>query len=125
MAEPTNETGVVNRIVKAVKKKYPSAWIFKVHGGPMQMVGVPDLLLIVHGRIIGAEVKFQRPGESLEHAKGRASPTQRVQIQKIIRAGGMAGVVTSVEETFDLIDRAFLKHEHNEKERDVTRDHSV
>lgn len=116
---PTNEAGLVTSIVKAVLKRHPTAWIFKVHGGPMQMAGVPDLLFCIDGILIGAEAKFNRPGESLEYTRSRATPGQRLQIQRIIAAGGMAGVVTSIPETFDLIDRA-LSHRNSEGESDVT-----
>lgn len=102
---PNNEAGLVGNIAKAIKKRYPSAWLFKVVGSPYQMTGVPDLLVVVNGLLVGAEVKFVRPGESREHALSRVTPGQRVQIQRINAAGGMAGAVTSVEEALDLIER--------------------
>lgn len=104
-SEPTNEAGVVRLICKEVRKVYPDAWIFKVHGGPMQMSGVPDLLFCVDGKFIGAEVKFVRPGESRDHAAMRATPGQRNQIRLINKAGGSAGVVTSPQEALELIER--------------------
>lgn len=117
----TNETGLVGQIVRAVKKRYPNAWVFKVHGGPMQMAGVPDLLMIVEGIAIGAEVKFKRPGESEAHARSRATPGQLVQIQKIKAAGGTASVVISVDETLELIETAVQTHLRNRQgEPDVT-----
>jgi hypothetical protein len=106
----TNESKLVEAIVKAVRKKYPEVWSFNVHGGPMQMAGVPDLLFCIEGLLIGAEAKNPGPSESLEHARNRATSLQRMQIRNIIKAGGMAGVVTSVEETLDLIERA-LEHQ--------------
>lgn len=77
----------------------------------MQMVGVPDLIFCIHGLFIGAEVKHQKPGESVAGARGRATAGQQVQIARINNAGGMSGVVISVEETLDLINRAFEKQE--------------
>lgn len=111
MSQPVNEAGLVKRIVKAIKQEHPSAWIFNVHGGPMQMVGVPDLIICVEGKLVGAEVKFQRPGESEQHARGRASASQISQIEQIRRAGGVAGVVLSVEEALSLV-RAALEIEN-------------
>ena len=113
----TNEAGVVRQILKAVKKHYPRAWVMKVHGGPYQMTGVPDLLLCVEGVLIGAEVKFQRPGESRDGAASRATPGQRLQIRNILASGGMAGVVTSADEALQLIERG-LRH-HGARDHDV------
>jgi hypothetical protein len=110
MAEYVNESGLVEGIRKAVVKKYPGAWIFKVHGGQMQMAGVPDILMCIDGLIIGAEAKHKKPGESETHARERATPGQIVQIQRINNAGGIAGVVLTPQETLDLIERGFQKH---------------
>lgn len=105
----TNETGLVNEITKAVKKKYPDSWVMKVHGGPMQVVGIPDLLIIVHGVVVAAEVKHQKLRESEEHARGRASAAQLAQIAKLRKAGATSGVVLSAEETLGLIEQALRK----------------
>jgi hypothetical protein len=109
MASYTNETGLVKAIVRAVKKQHPAAWIMKVHGGPMQMAGIPDLLICVNGLLVGAEAKHQKPGESEAHARGRATPIQRNMIHLINTAGGMAGVVLTPQETLDLIARGLDK----------------
>lgn len=117
---PTTENGLVTAIVKAVFKAHPSAWVFKVVGSPYQMTGIPDLLMCVDGLLIGAEVKFVRPGETHEHALSRATPGQRVQIARINTSGGQAGVVTSVQEALDLIDRGLA---HRMGEKNGTPDH--
>lgn len=104
-----NETDLVAKIRKAILKIYPNAWIFKVHGNPYQLAGVPDLLVCVAGLLIGMEVKDPKPGESLQHARERATPNQRKQIRDINAAGGMAGVVISVEEALDMVETAFRK----------------
>jgi hypothetical protein len=106
-----NEAGVVNAIYKAIKAKYPDVWWFKVVGSPYQMAGVPDVLCCINGMLIGLEAKFQRPGESADHARARATPQQRVEILKINRAGGIAAVVLSVDEALDLISRGMVKRE--------------
>lgn len=100
---PTNEAGVVASIVKAVRKEWPSAWIFKTVGNPWQMPGVPDLLFCTEGAFIGLEVKFQRPGESDAAARGRATQQQQHHIKKINKAGGKAAVVLSAEEALRVI----------------------
>jgi hypothetical protein len=105
-----NESQLVGHIQKCVKAMYPNAYIVKVHGGPMQQPGIPDLMIVVDGIFIGAEVKHQKPGESEQNARERATPLQRIQIQKINAAGGMAGVVLNLEETLDLISRAIERN---------------
>ena len=100
---PTKEAGLLGQVTRAVAKAYPDAWGFKVVGGPYQAAGVPDLLFCVDGLLFGMELKFKRPGESREHALGRATPAQRSQIDRINRAGGVAAVILSAEEALDLI----------------------
>lgn len=102
----TSEAALVTAIVRAIEKRYPGCWVFKVVGSPFQMTGVPDLLVVVEGDLFGLEVKFQRPGESLPHARGRVTPGQAMQIQRLRRAGATADVVTSVEEALEMIERA-------------------
>lgn len=111
---PSRESALVELIVKAVKRRYMDAWAFKVVGSPYQMTGVPDLLFCINGLLVGCEVKHIKPGESVQHARERATQGQRVQIARINRAGGIAGVVTSPEEALDLIERG-LKHRLGEK----------
>lgn len=101
-----NESVLVKAIQRMVKKTDQSIWVFKVVGNPYQMSGVPDLLLCVNGLLVGMEVKAPRPGESLDHARGRATVQQLAVIDDLHRAGAMAEVVCSVEEAQDLLDRA-------------------
>lgn len=108
MSKPVNETGLVNAIVRAVKRQHPASFVFKVHGGPMQRAGVADLLLCVEGRFIALEVKHQKPGESEAHARGRATPLQLAEIDKVVAAGGHAAVVLSVDEALREIGRALV-----------------
>lgn len=90
---PSNESGEVAAIWKAIRREHPKAWVFKVVGNPYQMSGVPDLLVCVEGLLVGLEVKFQRPGESVEHALSRVTPRQWQQIREINEAGGYAAAV--------------------------------
>lgn len=72
-------------------------WSLNVHGNPVQKGGVPDILLCVRGRFVGAELKL--PGESYG-LTGR----QRVTMRLIEKAGGITATVHSVEEFLALID---------------------
>lgn len=110
---PSTETGLVHNIVRAIERAYPDAWAFKVHGSPYQMTGVPDLVICVQGRFIGAEVKHPKPGESREHAIGRATPGQMFQLRRIRAAGGAGAVVTNVEEALELVADALRGTEHS------------
>lgn len=114
---PTNESGLVASIQKAIAERYPDVWVMKVVGGPYQMVGVPDLLVLVNGAFVGIEVKFQRPGESHEYAMSKTTAGQRVQLMKIERAGGTSGVATSVTEAIALIEQALTKHNIEREKR--------
>ena len=65
----------------------------------MQEKGIPDILGCHKGRFIGLEVK--RPG------KDYREPTmyQKKRLREIRLSGGIAGVVTSVEEAIDLVSK--------------------
>ncbi len=100
---PANEAALVSQIWKAVRAKYPTAWIMKVHGGPYQMPGVPDLLMCVEGWFFGFEVKHQKPSQSEYAARMRATPQQQLQIKLINQAGGTARVILTPEEALAAI----------------------
>lgn len=97
------ETRLVNRIRSAIYAVCPDAWVLKVNGGPYQDAGVPDLLVVVSGRLVGIEVKAPRPGESREAALRRVTARQLAVLDALRRAGAEGGVVLSVEEALDLI----------------------
>jgi len=107
----SSERVLVGTIARAIKRAYPASLVLKIVGNPYQESGIPDLLVCVHGRFIGLEVKNQEPGESAEHAAYRATPVQRVMVTRINKAGGAAGVVTSKEQALALIERALEKEQ--------------
>ena len=86
----------VTKEIMAYLKKQPGVWCFKVTGGPMQQRGVPDIICSVNGAFVALEVK--RPGI------GRLTDLQALTIERIRDAGGVAEVVTSVEEATAVID---------------------
>lgn len=65
---------------------------WKNHGGPMGARGVPDILGIFQGRLLGIEVKT---------AAGKPSPDQERFIQNINDAGGIAFVARSVDDVIE------------------------
>ena len=101
---PTSEAGLVKSIKNAIAKAYPNALIIKTVGNAYQGAGIPDLLVCIEGRFIGLEVKHQKPNESLEHARGRATSHQLNYIKKIRNAGGVGEIVLSVEEALKALE---------------------
>jgi len=88
------ETTITKSIVTLAKSR--GWWTFKIAGGPMQMAGVPDLLLVKHGRAVFFEVK--RPGQ-------KPRPLQAQRIKEIREVGGaVAEVVTSKAEAGEILD---------------------
>ncbi len=73
--------------------KSPIWWV-KLHGGPMQKKGLPDLLVVYQGRAVFMEVKA--PG-------GEATKLQAHIIKQLQAAGAKAEVVTSVHAARQLL----------------------
>lgn len=71
----------------------PVTWL-KLHGHPQQEAGWPDLMICYASVFCGMEVK--PPG-------GDAEPIQAQRIKQIRLAGGVAGVVRSVDDVRDLL----------------------
>ena len=76
-------------------------WYIKVQGGSNNpSSGVPDILTCIHGRFIGIEVKTPT---------GRTTKIQEYQIEQINKSGGIAVVVTSLEQLrMELKDRQII-----------------
>ena len=91
---PPLESKVTKAIMVYLKSR--DIWCFKVAGGPMQQRGVPDIVCCVNGAFVALEVK--RPG------LGRLTDLQALTIERIREAGGVAEVVTSVEEAAAVIE---------------------
>ena len=91
----TLERDIVRSIVRLAEKR--GYWAMKIHGGPYQRSGIPDLLVLRQGRAAWLEVK--RPGR-------RATPLQARTMRDIaIRGGCPAEVVTSRQEASEFFDR--------------------
>lgn len=91
------ETLLVKAISKALGEAYPGCFIVKIHGGPYQRAGLPDLFVLHEGRLLAMEVKCPQPGESEAHALGRVTEQQRKCLDEIQAAGAPACAVTSVD----------------------------
>lgn len=82
------EKDIVAAILRHLKHR-PRCFCWKTHGGMYGTAGIPDIIACVDGRFVGLEVK--QPG-------GKLSQLQETTIEKIRTAGGVAAMVTSVDE---------------------------
>jgi hypothetical protein len=103
MSNRQPESVLVHTIRKTIQAAYPSAFIQKNHGSMYMATGIPDLFVFIDGRAYAFEVKRQRPGESLEAARGRCTPIQRHTLQQFRKAGVPADCVLSPAEAMAVI----------------------
>jgi hypothetical protein len=97
MSQP--ESRLQRKIQKALKDQYGSEiFIFKIHGGPLMMAGLPDLIGCIRGIFFGIEVKMP---ESIDNV---SAIQQRVHA-RIRRAGGVVEVASSVPDALAFIAR--------------------
>jgi len=83
------EASITAAIVRYLRK-VPGCWHVKIYGGTsMQRAGLPDLIVCYRGRFFALEVKSPA---------GRTTKLQQHTIREIVRAGGVAAIVRSVEE---------------------------
>lgn len=100
MKEIPKESYYQTKIIKYLRANYPQALIWKAAAGAYSYCGIPDICMVYGGRYFGLEVK--RP------FVGKISPIQLQTIRKIREAGGIAGIVTSIEEVKELIQEGLL-----------------
>ncbi|QNJ59467.1 hydrolase [Gordonia phage MScarn] len=90
MSQPEARLG--RQIRKALEER--GAFMFKIHGGPTMMAGLPDLIGVWHGRFIAIEVKM--PGNS-------PSKIQERVMGRIRQAGGRVVVAYSVADALEVL----------------------
>lgn len=89
-------------IITAIKeylKTVENCFYWKEHGGQFGTAGIPDIIVCYKGRFIAFEVKTDT---------GKTTVLQAITIKKIIKAGGYAMVVRSVDDAKKAIE-AFSK----------------
>ena len=89
------EASLVNKIMASLEKGLGGIWI-KISAGPFQVAGLPDIIGCYKGKFIGLEVKL--PGKEKTLTK-----IQQFWLRKINEAGGKASMVTSVEQSLELV----------------------
>ncbi len=82
------ESDIVKAIMRYLKT-VPNCFAWKEHGGMYGTAGIPDIIACINGKFYGFEVKTD---------KGQPTELQKATIRKIIKAGGTALVVRSVDD---------------------------
>lgn len=77
-----------------LKKEFSGIWIRKIKGDPRQSKGIPDWVVVWKGIAIFMEWKV--PG-------GKTTKLQRKTINEIRAAGGVALVVTSAKQAYNVV----------------------
>ena len=88
------EKDIVKAIMKYLKT-VPRCFAWKEHGGMYGTAGIPDIIACVDGRFYGFEVKTET---------GKPTGLQVATIRKILKAGGVAVIVRSVDEVRAVIE---------------------
>lgn len=83
------------RRLKDLKKNGMAIHWLKIHGGPMQRSGEPDLHVTLNGRSLWLEVK--RPGE-------QATELQNYRLSLWRDSGAKTAVISSVEELNEIME---------------------
>jgi hypothetical protein len=71
-------------------------WYFKTHGEPMQVRGIPDVLMCYHGLFFCMEFKIKR------HGKIAVTPYQEYTQELITKANGISLVIWHDEDNADV-----------------------
>jgi len=91
MSVPTMTEAVLTRKIVAALNEAPRTWAVKIHGGPHQVAGIPDILCCSDGHFVGLEVKLPGRERHLTEIQSRT-------LNKIGDAGGTARMVTSIKQ---------------------------
>lgn len=85
------------KIMEAVKKARPDAFVWKAAAGPYSRAGIPDICAIIDGMYYGFEVKRPFIGE--------ISPLQKKTAGLIRKAGGRCYFVSWPEEVYEILEK--------------------
>ena len=102
------EKEIVAAILRHLRQR-PRCFCWKTHGGMYGTAGIPDIIACVDGRFVGLEVK--QPG-------GKLTRLQEATLGRIRAAGGVAAMVTSVEEAGRALDAGLADDRQNGKEQE-------
>lgn len=94
------EKDIVKAIMKYLKT-VPRCFAWKEHGGMYGTAGIPDIIACVDGRFYAFEIKTET---------GKPTKLQEATIRKILKAGGVAVIVRSVNEVQAVIEAPCDEH---------------
>lgn len=94
------ERDIQAQIIKWLRSR-PFSFTVKLAAGPYSMPGLPDILYIEAGKAYFFEVK--RPD-------GKMTPLQFSVMDKLIRAGAIAGAVTSKDDVQHILEPPLCPH---------------
>ena len=89
-----NEKDLIAKISNYLKS-VNDLFFWKEHGGQYGTAGIPDLIVCYKGKFIAFEAKV---------GKNKATPLQDATIKRIIKAGGYALVVRTLDEVKEIIE---------------------
>jgi len=95
-----SETALQQKIVKALRAR--GAWARKFHSGPYQGAGIPDIACVYKGVAVWLEVKLPNKKPTL---------IQIHELQELMLAGAVAGVVSSVADALRFLSYVDTKKE--------------
>lgn len=97
------------KILDYIKANYPRAIAWKEAAGCYSRQGIPDVSACINGRYFGFEVK--RP------YFGKLSAMQKQTIERIRKAGGVAGVCIFPEDAEELIQEGLYNDDEQETKK--------
>ena len=89
-----NESQLTKKIVAALRDA--GVWAVKIHGGPHQSRGLPDVIACCDGQMIGLEVK-------LPAKRHTVTRLQAITLRDLSNHGAVTAVVTSEQEALDAV----------------------
>lgn len=92
-----SEAQIKKQILKVLKEQ--GGFWRKIHGGPFQESGLPDIIGCYQGKFIGLEIK--KPGEE-------ATPLQLHVLDEIKKNKGLAAIVESVQDVLILLSPVWM-----------------
>ena len=98
--------GAEAKLTKAVRdwlREQDDVWCVKIHGGPMQQAGIPDLILCVRGRFVAIEMKAPHGPRSKKDPWAECTALQRSTLLAIADAEGVAAACDTLEQVQTIV----------------------